>query len=269
MKLRTLFIITAAFFAMNAPIALLFPMTQLSLYGVAAGPGASYMAQWAGLGSVAVALTAWFARNLANSEWRRGTRTHADDLLYSGLRYISAGCIFRSNERDGMVARGYLPVIRHWIRILSIEARQLLRFISCCQVKCYLMLRLNPLLERTGDSAIFTQPRCIIGVAGWPLPGLPAPGLQAQVVLRPSWAGSANVMPRMHAAPLIPSKPVLYNRNTFPSRSDRSMVAFTMMTTVKMPLTQRRSRLFSWRAEACRENVQRSWLSTFYSRRAC
>jgi len=201
MKLRTLFIITAAFFAMNAPIALLFPMTQLSLYGVAAGPGASYMAQWAGLGSVAVALTAWFARNLANSEWRRGTRTHADDLLYSGLRYISAGCIFRSNERDGMVARGYLPVIRHWIRILSIEAGQLLRFISCCQVKCYLMLRLNPLLERTGDSAIFTQPRCIIGVAGWPLPGLPAPGLQAQVVLRPSWAGSANEMPRMHAAP--------------------------------------------------------------------
>jgi hypothetical protein len=72
MKLRTLFIITAAFFTINAPIALLSPATQLSLYGVTTGPGASYMAQWAGLGSVAIALTAWFARNLANSEARRG-----------------------------------------------------------------------------------------------------------------------------------------------------------------------------------------------------
>jgi hypothetical protein len=71
MKLKTLFTITAAFFIINAPIALLFPGTQSSLYGVTTGPGANYMAQWAGLGSITVALIAWFARNLAESETRR------------------------------------------------------------------------------------------------------------------------------------------------------------------------------------------------------
>lgn len=64
MKLRTLFLITAVFFTINAPIALLSPATQLSLYGVPAGPGASYMAQWAGLGSVAIALMSWLSRDL-------------------------------------------------------------------------------------------------------------------------------------------------------------------------------------------------------------
>jgi len=71
MKFKTLFIITAIFFSINAPIALLFPATQLSLYGVTTGPGQNYMAQWAGLGSVAIALMAWFAQNLAVTEARR------------------------------------------------------------------------------------------------------------------------------------------------------------------------------------------------------
>lgn len=72
MKLRLLFIITSAFFIINAPIALLVPWIQLSLYGVATGPGSNHMAQWAGLGSLTVALIAWFARNLTESQERRG-----------------------------------------------------------------------------------------------------------------------------------------------------------------------------------------------------
>lgn len=72
MKLKTLFIITAVFFIINAPIALLIPRTQLSLYGVTTCPGGNYMAQWAGLGSITIALIAWFSRNLAESEARRG-----------------------------------------------------------------------------------------------------------------------------------------------------------------------------------------------------
>ena len=71
MKLKTLFIITTAFFIINAPIALLVPGTQLSLYGVTTSPGANYMAQWAGLGSITIALIAWLARNLEDSEARR------------------------------------------------------------------------------------------------------------------------------------------------------------------------------------------------------
>jgi hypothetical protein len=38
------------------------PQVQLSLYGVITSPGANYMAQWAGLGSIVVALIAWFTR---------------------------------------------------------------------------------------------------------------------------------------------------------------------------------------------------------------
>jgi hypothetical protein len=71
MKLKTLFIITACFFIFNAPIALIFPETQLTLYGVNPGPGQNYMAQWAGLGSVTIALISWFARDLSISEARR------------------------------------------------------------------------------------------------------------------------------------------------------------------------------------------------------
>ena len=70
MKLKTLFFITAIFFAINAPIAVVFPAVQLSLYGVSTGPAQNYMAQWAGLGSVVVALVAWFARNLAEGKAR-------------------------------------------------------------------------------------------------------------------------------------------------------------------------------------------------------
>ena len=71
MKLKTLFIITAVLFIINAPIALITPGTQLSLYGISTGPGENYMAQWAGLGSITVALIAWFARNHTKSEVRQ------------------------------------------------------------------------------------------------------------------------------------------------------------------------------------------------------
>jgi hypothetical protein len=71
MKIRTLFVITAIFFAINAPIALITPGTQLSLYGISPEPGANYMAQWAGLGSVVVALLAWFARDISDYQARR------------------------------------------------------------------------------------------------------------------------------------------------------------------------------------------------------
>lgn len=71
MKLKTLLLVTAVFFIVNAPIALIFPATQLSLYGMEAGPGVNYMAQWAGLGSAAIALMAWFARGVPESEAKR------------------------------------------------------------------------------------------------------------------------------------------------------------------------------------------------------
>lgn len=71
MKLKTLFTVTAVFFILNSAIAILIPEIQLSLYGVSEGAGANYMAQWAGLGSVVVALTAWFARKIDNTNTQR------------------------------------------------------------------------------------------------------------------------------------------------------------------------------------------------------
>lgn len=68
MKLKTLFTVTAVFFIINSAIAILIPEIQLSLYGVMEGAGANYMAQWAGLGSVVVALMAWFARKFDDLE---------------------------------------------------------------------------------------------------------------------------------------------------------------------------------------------------------
>jgi hypothetical protein len=71
LKIKTLFTITAVFFFINALIALITPETQLSLYEVTTGPGEKYMAQWAGLGSITVALIAFFARDFTESEARR------------------------------------------------------------------------------------------------------------------------------------------------------------------------------------------------------
>jgi ABC-type uncharacterized transport system involved in gliding motility auxiliary subunit len=71
MKFKVLLVITAIFFIINALIALLIPATQLSLYDVTTGAGEKYMGQWAGLGSMAVALLAWFSRNISDYEASR------------------------------------------------------------------------------------------------------------------------------------------------------------------------------------------------------
>lgn len=68
MKLRTLLIITAATYSGSGIVAVLAPSKQLSLYGVAGSPAATFMAQWAGLGSMVVGLLAWSARGLAIPE---------------------------------------------------------------------------------------------------------------------------------------------------------------------------------------------------------
>jgi hypothetical protein len=66
MKFKVLLVITAIFFIINSVIALLTPATQLSLYAVTTGAGEKYMGQWGGLGSLTVALLAWFSRNISD-----------------------------------------------------------------------------------------------------------------------------------------------------------------------------------------------------------
>jgi hypothetical protein len=53
---------TAAIYVISGTAAMVAPTRQLALYGVAANPEATSMAQWAGLGSFIVGLLAWSAR---------------------------------------------------------------------------------------------------------------------------------------------------------------------------------------------------------------
>jgi hypothetical protein len=54
--------VTAAIYVVSGVVAIVAPARQLALYGVAASPAASSMAQWAGLGSLVVGLLAWSAQ---------------------------------------------------------------------------------------------------------------------------------------------------------------------------------------------------------------
>ena len=71
MKLNTLLLLTAVLYLCNAVITLTAPSVQLSLYGDTAGPGGRYMAQWAGLGSLAVGLLALALRTVTERSAQR------------------------------------------------------------------------------------------------------------------------------------------------------------------------------------------------------
>ena len=68
MKFRNLLILNAIFIGISGILALLFPTRVLSLYGVESGPAVQLMAQYAGLGSLAIALVAWFIRDVKDPE---------------------------------------------------------------------------------------------------------------------------------------------------------------------------------------------------------
>ena len=68
MKFRILLIVNAIVFGFSGILALLFPTMVLSLYGVESGPAVQLMAQYAGLGSLAIALVALFGINLKDSK---------------------------------------------------------------------------------------------------------------------------------------------------------------------------------------------------------
>lgn len=64
MKLNILLIINAFVLGCSGILAILLPSAVLALYGVEAGPAVLLMAQYAGLGSLGIALLAWFSRNV-------------------------------------------------------------------------------------------------------------------------------------------------------------------------------------------------------------
>lgn len=71
MKLNIILIINAIFYLLNATGAILFPKMILNTYGVPDGAGAELMAQYAGIGSVAIGLLAYFATKVKQSNPKR------------------------------------------------------------------------------------------------------------------------------------------------------------------------------------------------------
>lgn len=64
MKLNNLLVINSILLGISGLIAIVFPEIVLSFYGVMAEPAVKFMAQFAGLGSVTIALIAWHFRNI-------------------------------------------------------------------------------------------------------------------------------------------------------------------------------------------------------------
>ena len=71
MKLKTLLVINAVIGICSALTAILFGEKVLSMYGVDANPAASLMGQYAALGTIAMVLVAWFARNVEDRKAQR------------------------------------------------------------------------------------------------------------------------------------------------------------------------------------------------------
>jgi hypothetical protein len=71
MKLKSLLIVNALVLGCSGIWAILLPSSVLSLYGVESGPAVQLMARYAGLGSLVIALVAWFSRNVTDLKAQR------------------------------------------------------------------------------------------------------------------------------------------------------------------------------------------------------
>lgn len=68
MKFKSLLILNAIVLGLSGIFALVLPSGVLSFYGVESGAGVQLMAQYAGLGSVVIALVAWFSRDVKDQK---------------------------------------------------------------------------------------------------------------------------------------------------------------------------------------------------------
>ena len=64
MRLKHLLVLTAILGGSSGIIAVSIPALALSLYGITPEPAVTLLSRYAGLGSIAIALVAWFARNV-------------------------------------------------------------------------------------------------------------------------------------------------------------------------------------------------------------
>jgi hypothetical protein len=71
MRLKILLIVNSVVLSLSGLSALLIPKIVLTMYGVDPNSAVSLMAQYSGLGSIAIGLVTWFSRNIAYSQAHR------------------------------------------------------------------------------------------------------------------------------------------------------------------------------------------------------
>lgn len=104
MKLKSLLIINAIVLGVSGAGALLFPAFVLTMYGVESGPAALLMAQYSGLGSVAIALITWFFRGIEDQNARRAL------ILALMITYVVGAILSVLGTISGIMKIGW-PVV--------------------------------------------------------------------------------------------------------------------------------------------------------------
>jgi hypothetical protein len=104
MKLKHLLVVNALVLGGSGICAVVVPAKVLSLYGVVLGREVIMMAQYAGMGSIAIALVAWFTRNVEECTTKR-----AISLAFL-ITYVMAIIISAQATISGAIEAGW-PII--------------------------------------------------------------------------------------------------------------------------------------------------------------
>jgi len=113
MKLKTLFSINAVILGSSGIYAVFLPARVCTIYGVEVNPEVMMMAQYAGLGSVALALVAWFSRKVSDSKALRGI------TLALLISYAVGAIISVQNTISGVIAFGWPIVVLYSVLAIA------------------------------------------------------------------------------------------------------------------------------------------------------
>ena len=104
MKLKNLLVLNAIVLGGSGISAVLMPSNVISLYGVELNSAVIMMAQYAGLGSIAIGLVAWFSRDVEDLKAQRAI------ILAFLITYVIAIIISVQGTISGVMKIGW-PVI--------------------------------------------------------------------------------------------------------------------------------------------------------------
>ena len=113
MKLKNLLVVNAVVLGGSGLSAILMPSKVLSLYGVELGSAVIMMAQYAGLGSLAIGLVAWFSRNVEDLKAQQAI------ILAFLITYLIGTFISLLGTMSGVMKAGWPVVVLYSLLALS------------------------------------------------------------------------------------------------------------------------------------------------------